>query len=80
MSGFSIHQPIPWQRINRKPGKYLPQPVRGSKAKGTEPINQTIKNESIMAILVNPIQRPNPLDKDAAKKWYVVQVTVDSAI
>ncbi len=33
-----------------------------------------------MAILVNPIQRPNPLDKDAAKKWYVVQVTVDSVI
>ncbi len=58
----------------------LPEPVRGSKAKGTEPINQTIKNESIMAILVNPIQRPNPLDKDAAKKWYVVQVTVDSVI
>ena len=28
-----------------------------------------------MAILVKPIQRPNPLDKDAAKKWYVVQVT-----
>lgn len=33
-----------------------------------------------MAILVKPIQLPNPLDKDAAKKWYVVQVTVDSAI
>lgn len=28
-----------------------------------------------MAILVKPIQRPNPLDKEAAKKWYVVQVT-----
>ena len=28
-----------------------------------------------MAILVKPIQRHNPLDKDAAKKWYVVQVT-----
>ena len=28
-----------------------------------------------MAILVKPIQRPNPINKDAAKKWYVVQVT-----
>lgn len=33
-----------------------------------------------MAILVKPIQHPNPLDKEVAKKWYVVQVTVDSAI
>lgn len=28
-----------------------------------------------MAILVKPVQRVNPLDKDAAKKWYVTQVT-----
>lgn len=28
-----------------------------------------------MAILVKPIQRINPQDKDAEKKWYVTQVT-----
>jgi len=28
-----------------------------------------------MAILIKPIQRVNPLDKDAAKKWYITQVT-----
>lgn len=28
-----------------------------------------------MAILVKPIQRRNPLDPDAPKKWYVTQVT-----
>lgn len=28
-----------------------------------------------MAILVKPVQRVNPADKDAAKKWYVTQVT-----
>ena len=28
-----------------------------------------------MAILIKPVQRVNPLDKEAEKKWYVVQVT-----
>lgn len=28
-----------------------------------------------MAILVKPVQRVNPSDKSAAKKWYVTQVT-----
>lgn len=28
-----------------------------------------------MAILIKPIQRVNPLDKNAEKKWYITQVT-----
>lgn len=28
-----------------------------------------------MAILVKPVQRVNPIDEDAPKKWYVTQVT-----
>ena len=28
-----------------------------------------------MAILVKPVQRVNPSDEDAPKKWYVTQVT-----
>lgn len=32
-----------------------------------------------MAILVKPVQRANPLDKDAPKKWYVTQVAMDLA-
>lgn len=28
-----------------------------------------------MAILVKPVQRANPIDEDAPKKWYVTQVT-----
>ena len=32
-----------------------------------------------MAILVKPVQRINPLDKEAPKKWYVTQVTTAQA-
>lgn len=28
-----------------------------------------------MAILIKPVQRVNPVDKNAAKKWYIVQTT-----
>lgn len=28
-----------------------------------------------MAVLIKPVQRYNPLDKDADKKWYITQVT-----
>ena len=36
-------------------------------------------NLFIMAILVKPVQRINPLDKEAPKKWYVTQVTTAQA-
>lgn len=32
-----------------------------------------------MAILVKPVQRVNPSDEDAPKKWYVTQVAMDLA-
>lgn len=37
--------------------------------------NQQIKLKT-MSVLIKPIQRANPADLDAPKKWYVTQVTI----